>query len=131
MFMKYSLKSAPLLLSLLTVALFPSPPLVSQTAQPATPPHRVQSIYRTRTLDDRVKDLAKTLDFSENQQAGLKTVLERQQLQARQIQFDQTLSGNERIGEFRALLNDQQKKKYAPLNHGTQPAGSSQPYIDQ
>jgi hypothetical protein len=82
------------------------------------------------------------LDLNETQQAGLRTILERQQLEARQIQFDQTHSGNERIGRFRALqqdtilriralLNDQQKKKYDPLNHGAHQANSPQPYVDQ
>ena len=71
----------------------------------------------------------------------MKSVLERQQLQARQIQFDQTLSGSERISRFRALqeetvlrvralLNDEQKKKYDPLNHGTQNENADS-YVDQ
>jgi hypothetical protein len=70
----------------------------------------------------------------------VKAVLERQQREARQIQFDQSLSGAERIGRFRALqqdtvsriralLNDEQKKKYDPLNHGTTPT-TSQPSVE-
>jgi hypothetical protein len=66
------------------------------------------------------------LNLDQAQQAGVKTVLERQQREARQIQFDQSLSGAERIGRFRALqqdtvsrirglLNEEQKKKYDPL----------------
>ena len=108
----------------------------------AAPPRRAQSIYRHHTLDDRVKELSKALDLNETQQAGVKAVLERQQLQARQIQFDQSLTGSERIGRFRALqeetvlrirslLNDDQKKKYDPLSHSTQSPDSSQKYVDQ
>jgi hypothetical protein len=142
MLVNHSLKSASLVLGLLTRVLLPSPPLLGQTAQTARSTRRAQSTYHRRTLDDRVKDLAKTLDLNETQQAGLRTILERQQLEARQIQFDQAHSGNERIGRFRALqedtilriralLNDEQKKKYDPLNHGAHQTNSSQPYVDQ
>jgi hypothetical protein len=104
---------------------------------------RPRSLYRRRTLDDRVKELAKALDLNETQQAGVKAVLERQQLRARNIQFDQTVEGSERIGRLRALqedtvlriralLNDEQKKKYDPLNHAAlPPPESSQKYVDQ
>jgi hypothetical protein len=93
-------------------------------------------------MDDRIKSLAKALNLDEKQQAGVKTVLERQQLQARKIQFDQSLDGAERIGKFRALqedtalriralLNDEQKQKYDPLNHATRNGNSSDTYVDQ
>jgi periplasmic protein CpxP/Spy len=117
------------------------------TSQPATSRsasagRRAQYTHRRPTIDDRVKDLAKALDLNDTQQAGVKSVLERQQLQARQIQFDQTIAGAERIGRFRALqedtvlriralLNDEQKKKYDPLNHGTQNTTSTDSYVGQ
>ena len=116
----------------------------SSSATPSTtaPAARRQTAYRRNTLDARVKQLAKSLDLDQQQQAGVKTVLERQQLQARQIQFDPKISGEERIGRFRALqddtvlriralLNDEQKKKYDPLAHEKQEAGSSDKYVDQ
>lgn len=116
--------------------------------QPATPlaqvpaTRRPQSVYRKRTIDDRIKSLTKALNLDEQQQAGVKMVLERQQLQARKIQFDQSLDGAERIGTFRALqedtisriralLNDEQKMKYDPLTHATQNWNSSDTYVDQ
>jgi hypothetical protein len=112
------------------------------TSRPSNPQSRAGSLYRRHTIDERVKSFAKALDLNETQQEGLKAVLERQQLQARQTQFDSTLSGQERIGKFRALqddtvlriralLNDEQKKKYDPINHGTQAPGSSDSYVDQ
>jgi len=98
--------------------------------------------YRKLTIDDKVRQFAKALDLDEAQQANLKAVLERQQVQAKQIQFDPSLSGQERIGRFRALqdetvlqiralLNEEQKKKYDPLGHGKQEEGSSDKYVDQ
>jgi periplasmic protein CpxP/Spy len=93
-------------------------------------------------MDDRVKSLAKALNLDEKQQTRVKTVLEHQQLQARNIQFDQSLDGAEHIGKFRALqedtalriralLNDEQKQKYDPLNHATQNGNSSDTFVDQ
>ena len=108
----------------------------------ATAPQRhTQSVYRRRTVDERVKGFAETLNLDPAQQAGVKAALERQQREARQIQFDQSLSGPERIGRFRALqqdtvsriralLNDEQKKKYDPLNHGPT-ATISQPSVEE
>jgi len=123
----------------------PAPhPATPQAQAPAADPspRRPQSVYRGRTMDDRVKSLAKALNLDEKQQAGVKTVLERQQLQARKIQLDQSLDGAERIGKFRvlqqdtasrirALLNDEQKEKYDPLNHASQNGNSSDAYVDQ
>ena len=117
-----------------------TPPAQAPAAAPAT--RRPQSMYRRRTMDDRVKSLTKALNLDEKQQAGVKTALERQQVQARKIQFDQSLDGAERIGQFRALqedtalriralLNDEQKQKYDPLNHATQNGNSSDTYVDQ
>ena len=103
---------------------------------------RERSAYSKRAIDNRVGQFAKALDLDETQQAGLKAILQRQQLQTRQLQFDSTISGEERIGRFRALqddtvlriralLNDEQKKKYDPLNHSAQDASSSGKYLDQ
>ena len=118
------------------------PPSPAASPAPAAAAPRQRSLYRRHTIDDRVQRLAKGLDLDEKQRAGVKAVLEHQQLQARQIQFDPNISGAERIGRFRALqddtvlriralLNDEQKKKYDPLGHGKQEAGSSDKYVDQ
>jgi len=118
----------------------PAPAKPDSSSAPATP--RRRGMYPRRTLDQRVQQLTKSLDLNEKQQIGLKEVLERQQAETRRIQFDQSLSGEERTGRFRALqentvlrirglLNDEQKAKYDPLSHGTQDTSSSQSYVDQ
>src|SRR5690349_17353161 len=58
---------------------------------------RERSAYSKRAIDNRVGQFAKALDLDETQQAGLKAILERQQLQTRKLQFDSTISGEERI----------------------------------
>ena len=113
---------------------------VGQAPGVASPQRHTQSVYRRRSLDERVKSFAETLNLDPAQQAGVKAVLERQQREARQIQFDQSLLGAERIGRFRALqqdtvsriralLNEEQRKKYDPLNHGVT-ATTSQPSVE-
>jgi periplasmic protein CpxP/Spy len=109
---------------------------------PAARTQSSRSIYRRHPIDDRVNGLAKALDLNETQQSEIKTVLEHQQMQARKIQLDPNLAGADRNDRFRALqedtvlriralLNDEQKKKYDPLNHGTQPTGPPGNYVDQ
>jgi hypothetical protein len=128
-------------LSLLAGGLLLPHVAVGQVPGAAAPQRHTQSVYRRRSVDERVKSFAETLNLDPAQQAGVKAVLERQQREARQIQFDQSLSGAERIGRFRALqqdtvsriralLNDEQKKKYDPLNHGTT-ATISQPSVEE
>jgi hypothetical protein len=114
----------------------------SADAQTTTnaPPAPQRSFYRRSTLDERVKRFAKALNLDETQQVGLKKVLEHQQVQTRQIQLDQSLSGTDRISrirdlqrdtvsQIRALLNEEQKKKYDPLNHTTE-TNSSDSYVN-
>lgn len=116
------------------------PCFASSDTTGATPQRQAQSLYRKRTLDDNVKSLAKALNLDEAQQMGVKAILERQQMQARRIQSDPSLSGADRIARFRALqqetvsriraiLNEEQKQKYDPLNHGTK-ANSPQPSVE-
>ena len=91
------------------------------TPQPRTPYRR-----RTATIDDQVKRFAESLDLSETQQSEVKKILEFRLVQTRRIRLDESLSGAERISRLRglqdttvtrirALLNDEQKKKYDPL----------------
>ena len=78
------------------------------------------------TLDDRVKVLAKSLDLNEAQQVSVKKILEQRQQETLRIRLDSSISGATRIERFRALqdhtveriravLNEEQKKKYDPL----------------
>ena len=140
MFLEKNVFFGCLRLSLLAGGLLLAHLAVGQAPAAATPQRHTQSVYRRRSLDERVKSFAETLNLDPAQQAGVKAVLERQQREARQIQFDQSISGAERIGRFRALqqdtvsrirglLNEEQKTKYDPLNHGTT-ATTPQPSVE-
>lgn len=91
-----------------------------------TKPHPRTFGRRTITTDDQVKRFAESLDLSETQRSDVKRILEFRQVQTRRIRLDGSLSGAERISRFRSLqdstvariravLNDEQKKKYDPL----------------
>ncbi len=78
------------------------------------------------TIDDRVKVLARSLELNEAQQAAVKKILEQRQQEALRIRQDASISGGARIERFRALqdhtveriravLNEEQRKKYDPL----------------
>ena len=78
------------------------------------------------TIDDRVKVLSRTLELNEAQQAAVKKILEQRQQEALRIRQDASISGAARIERFRALqdhtveriravLDEEQKKKYDPL----------------
>ena len=78
------------------------------------------------TIDDRVKVLARSLELNEAQQAAVKKILEQRQQETLRIRQDASISGGARIERFRALqdhtveriravLNEEQKKKYDPL----------------
>jgi hypothetical protein len=74
------------------------------------------------------------LDLNESQKSAVKKILEQRQQQVLNLRRDPSLSGGARIGKFRALqedtvqriravLNDEQKKKYDPLaSRRVQPA---------
>ncbi len=100
---------------------------VSQTSGSDTKPQTRPPVRRRAvTIDDQVKRFAASLDLSEPQQSEVKKILEFRQQQTRRIRLDESLSGAERISRIRALqdstvariravLNDDQKKKYDPL----------------
>jgi hypothetical protein len=102
-----------LFLALILPALLLSAPAVAQRG------HRP-------TIDDRVKVFARNLDLNEEQQAAVKKILEQRQQETLRIRQDASISGGARIERFRALqdhtveriravLNEDQKKKYDPL----------------
>jgi hypothetical protein len=86
------------------------------------------------TIDDRVRVLARSLDLNEAQRVAVKKILEQRQQETLRIRQDTSISGGARIERFRALqdntveriravLNEEQKKKYDPLAvRRTQPA---------
>lgn len=92
-------------------------------AGPAPQPHHIR---RRVSLEDRVKGLAISLNLSEEQQASVRKILEQRQQETLRIRHNTSISGSARIDQFRALqddtvariraiLNEEQKKKYDPL----------------
>jgi hypothetical protein len=104
---------ALLFVALMLPVLFVSAPAVAQRG------HRP-------TIDERVKVFAKNLGLNEEQQAAVRRILEQRQQETVRIRQDTSISGGARIERFRALqdhtieriravLNDDQKRKYDPL----------------
>ena len=90
---------------------------------PAGKTHRT---HRRPSIDDRVKILAKNLDLSEAQQSAVKKILEQRQQETLRLRLDPSLTGGARIEQFRvlqdktverirAILNEDQRRKYDPL----------------
>jgi Spy/CpxP family protein refolding chaperone len=95
-------------------------------ATPAIPAHGQPQHRRGLTIDDRVKGLAKTLDLNAAQQSAVKEILVQRQQANLRIRRNPSISGSTRIEQFRvlqvrtvqrirAVLNEEQKKKYDPL----------------
>jgi hypothetical protein len=104
----------------------PAQPAPATPAAPAAPAHPTHTTHHRPTLDDHVKALATALNLNESQQAAVKKILEQRQLETLRIRQDPSIEGSDRIGRLRALqdqtvqriravLNDEQKKKYDPL----------------
>jgi hypothetical protein len=106
-----------------------SPQSSQESAAPtpqSTPARPAHSTHRRATLDDRVQAFAKALDLTQPQQVAVKRILQQRQAEILRLRQDGSISGEERIGRLRALqdqtvlriravLNDDQKKKYDPL----------------
>ena len=101
-------------------------PATPPTPAPAPPAQPTRTTRHHPTLDDHVKALATALNLNESQQAAVKKILEQRQLETLRIRQDPSIEGSDRIGRLRALqdqtvqriravLNDEQKKKYDPL----------------
>ncbi len=93
---------------------------------PAAKPQVNQPPTRKSNIDARVSMLAKSLDLSVEQQSAVKNILEQRQQKTLSIRRDPSISGSTRIERFRmlqeatverirAVLNDEQKKKYDPM----------------
>jgi Spy/CpxP family protein refolding chaperone len=109
-------------------------PAVPQATAGASPARQTHRAHGSSRIDDRVKMFAKSLDLNEAQQAAVKRILEQRQQQTLEMRLDPSITGSVRIERFRALqvstvqqiravLNDEQSKKYDPLAPGRlQPA---------
>jgi len=118
--------TALLILALSLPMLLPSAPALAQMADAASPARRPTRGYKRSSLDDRVRTLSKNLDLSEAQQSAVKKILEERQQETLRMRLDPSIAGSARIDQFRALqektveriravLNEEQKKKYDPL----------------
>jgi hypothetical protein len=92
-------------------------------------------------MDDRVKVLAKNLDLNEAQQSAVKKILEQRQQEAVRIRLTPSINPEARLERFRALqdntvlriraiLNDEQKKKYDPLAVRRLPSAGQQANVE-
>jgi Spy/CpxP family protein refolding chaperone len=101
-------------------------PVFAQAPESTSPQSRAHRRRARLNVDDRVKVLAKALDLNETQQSAVKRILEQRQLETLRLRQDSSISGSARIDQFRALqlrtvekiravLNDEQRKKYDPL----------------
>ena len=93
----------------------------SETTPPQAPPHSASA----STLEHRVAMLTKALDLDVRQQAELQGIFAGQREAVRKIWNDRALLPAERVpatravedrtaDQIRAMLNDEQKKKYNP-----------------
>lgn len=117
---------ACLLLTLASPMFLPSMPAFAQAANAASPERRAPYRYKRPSIDDRVKVLAKNLELNEAQQSAVKRILEQRQQETLRLRLDPSLTGSARIDRFRAVqettvqriravLNEEQRKKYDPL----------------
>lgn len=108
-----------------------------EAAARQTPGH-----HRGSRLDDRVRTLSKALDLDARQQSELRKVLEGQREQVRRVWDDPSLPAPYRISatqaisdntadRIRALLNDEQKKKYNPPRPPREATGSDGPSVEE
>jgi len=104
------------------------PAFGGQQAAPAPeqPPQPAAHAPKPSTLDERVKRLARALDLTDAQQVEVKKVLVQRQQEMLRLRTDPSLTGSQRVEQFRmlqdatvehirAILTDEQRKKYDPL----------------
>ena len=81
---------------------------------------------KASSIDSRVNIFAKNLDLSEAQKSSVKRILEERQQESLRIRQNSSISGADRIEQFRilqhstvarirAVLNEEQRKKYEPF----------------
>jgi hypothetical protein len=129
------------ILSLALPLLLPSALALPQAVGATGPSHRTTRGYKHLSLDERVQTLAKNLALSEAQQSAVKKILEERQQETLRIRLDPSMTGSARIDRFRALqektveairavLNEEQKKKYDPLAVRKLPPAPQQRSVD-
>jgi ABC-type lipopolysaccharide export system ATPase subunit len=99
---------------------------VAQKPDSTGPVQQTHAVHRRARLEDRVKVLAESLHLDNAQQLAVTKILEERQQETLRIRRDTSISGSDRMAQFRAIqdrtvlriqsvLNEEQKKKYDPL----------------
>jgi predicted TIM-barrel enzyme len=99
---------------------------VAQKPDSTGPVQQTHAVRRRARLEDRVKVLAESLHLDDAQQLAVTKILEERQQETLRIRHDASISGSDRMAQFRAIqdrtvvrirsvLNEEQKKKYDPL----------------
>ena len=112
----------------MSLPLMVAPVLCAQQPDAPRPPARSPAHHSSKrvTLEDRVKVFARNLDLDQAQQDAVLKILQARRDESLRIRRDSAISGSARIEQFRALqdktvvqiravLNEEQKKKYDPL----------------
>jgi len=118
-----------LVLALAGPGSLPSPVTAAEQGQADVSRHAAAGRARRSGLEDRVATLTKALDLDAKQQAALRKVLLGQREQMQRIWSDQSMPSANRIAltravtkqtadQIRALLNEEQRKKYDPPPQG-------------
>src|SRR5207244_7396280 len=94
----------PFVVALLVFSLMPLHASAGrQSSGDVTPRHQRQRQYKTPSIDDRVKSLAKLLDLDEKQQSELKGVLWIRQKKVIKMLRAETRSTVDRVNQLRAI----------------------------
>ena len=112
-----------------------------EAASTPTPPPPLHQSHGRATLEDRVKVMARNLDLDQAQQNAVLTILQARREETLRLRRDTSISGSDRIDQFRALqdktvlqiravLNDEQKKKYDPLAVRTREPATGQKSVE-
>jgi predicted TIM-barrel enzyme len=99
---------------------------VAQKPDSTGPVNQTHAVRRRARLENRVKVLAESLHLDDAQQLAVTKILEERQQETLRIRRDASISGSDRMAQFRAIqdrtvvrirsvLNEEQKKKYDPL----------------
>jgi hypothetical protein len=105
-------------------------------AQPKASRH-----HKGSSLEDRVKTLSRVLDLDAQQQLELSKVLEGQREQVNKVWNDPSLPASYRVvatqaisdktaDQIRALLNEEQRKKYKPPRQHDSADASARPNVE-
>jgi len=115
-----------LTLVLVTMILTPGGPVAAQVNGATNPSGQTQPTRQRSGIDARVKVLAKNLELNEAQQSAVKNILEQRRQETLRLRLDSSITPSSRIARFRilqdktverirAVLNEEQRKKYDPL----------------